>query len=192
MQIELLDDSFVSGEKPNSIGGIMNNEYLEHKVKGIATVHLKAAYQDEGVLCSHPPMDYHLHFMLYHDTESDCIGTLCLDTGDITRRPFNRNSLRSDFKLLCSDLVEMFVDRIDSMLKKKEFIRDLLFMREPQENWDLFNKLKEDSFLKELPRFAEYLGASNAGVSTESLEEKPEEYHWAKYTYSEERMMQEA
>ncbi|MDR3237226.1 MAG: hypothetical protein LBT84_01850 [Spirochaetia bacterium] len=163
--------------------------YFIEKAVGITIIHLRAAYREDNEIFRHSPMDYHIHNFLYYDPELEHAGALCLDMNDLQTAPCaNVSYLEDTLKGLNMVLAEIFVDKIDSMIKANFFPQEVLFNRSEQELWDEFNRIKQVTFMQSLPRLADYIHATEASIQKDKdIIEEPDRYKWAEITLSEER-----
>ncbi len=168
----------------------MKSDYFVDKAIGITVIHLKASYREDNELFPHSPMDYHIHNLLYYDLELKHAGALCLDTNNLQTVPCpDLSYLKDAVKNLNITLAQLFVDKIDSMIKADKFSGEALFNRTEQNLWDVFNRIKETTFIQNLPRLAEYLKATGAFLQkNKDIIEEPDRYKWAEITLSEERI----
>jgi hypothetical protein len=171
----------------------MKSDYFAEKAVGITVVHLRASCREKYELFPHSPMDYHIHNLLYFDPELKHAGALCLDTNNLQTVPCPDSPyLKDAIKSLNMVMAQLFVDKIDSMIKAGNFSKEMLFNRAEQDLWDVFNRIKETTFMQNLPRLAEYLQATGASLQKEKdIIEEPDRYKWAEITLSEERINNE-
>jgi len=169
----------------------MNTEYVVKNLRGISIIHLRTAIDDGIDTVDHPQMDYHLHNLLYFDKEHKHVGALCLDRGDLYTYPCESDTYaREHFVTIIGKIAEIFVDRVQSMLAAEKYSRELLFSRESQELWDIFNIIKEYSFVSNLPRLAEYLPSCTVQLTRKQIPRPTEKYYWAEYEITEERYIE--
>lgn len=171
----------------------MKSDYFIEKSIGITVVHLRAAYREDDEIFRHSPMDYHIHNLLYFDAELKHAGALCLDTNNLqTVSCADSSYLKDSIKSLNMAMAQLFVDKIDSMIKTGSFSKEVLFYRAEQGLWDAFNRIKETTFMQNLPRMADYIKASGASLRKDKdIIEVPDSYKWAEITLSEERINSE-
>lgn len=172
----------------------MNNDYFIQNAIGIIVTHLSTAYYENNKIQFHTPMDYHLHNLLFYDDDFKYIGVLCLDINYIQTEPYEiGDNIRDKFKKLVRSTAEFFVDKIDNMIKEKIFSKEMLFDRSPQEIWDKFNELKQDTFIYKMPQFVKYLSATGVKLHEKEFESKKNEadrYQWAEIRDTEERIIE--
>lgn len=175
------------------MGVSMKSGYFTEKAIGITVIHLRAAYREDNEIFRHSPMDYHIHNLLYYDYELKHAGALCLDTNNLQTVPCGDTSyLKDSIKNLNMVIAQLFVDKIDSMIKTNSFNRDILFQRAEQELWDAFNHIKEATFMQNLPLMVDYLKANGASLRKDKdIIEEPDRYKWAEITLAEERINNE-
>ncbi|MCL1911331.1 MAG: hypothetical protein FWG13_03915, partial [Leptospirales bacterium] len=112
--------------------------------------------------------------LLYDDKELGHIGVLCLDTNDLHTAPYEaRANMLESFRQLNIYTAQFFVDKISSMLDARIFEENVLFERAEQELWDVFNEIKQETFIEKLPQLIDYLPSSRVDLLTvEELKEK--------------------
>jgi len=172
----------------------VDHTYFKNKAMGITVIHLRAAFREETILQRHSPMDYHLHNLIYFDRKLGHAGAVCLDTGGIQTVPCSTDDdLNDSVRRLNMTVAQLFVDRIDSMVGSRQYPDGFLFNRADQELWDIFNGIKEKTFLESLPRLAQYLNARKVAMRNDvGIKEAPDQYKWAEITLSEERVFASA
>jgi len=168
----------------------MDTQYMTDHMRGISIIPLRAAIDDGDGMEPHPQMDYHLHNLLYYDDQHHHVGILCLDTGDLYTYPCEGEKYIQDHMDTVNEkIARIFVDKVQSMLAAGKFERKLLFHRADQSLWDIFNMVKEYSFMHQMPRLAEYLQTTTIGITKGTMHRTPLKYNWAEYEITEQRFV---
>lgn len=169
-------------------------DFIKSNAAGITVVHIRTLKSENRSVFKNSRMDYHLHILHYYDPETSHAGSINLDSDDITTAPCNEpEALHDVFQNTTVNLTELFINRVDSMLKAQKIKHEILFTRSEQALWDIFNEIKTISFSAGLEEIIQ----ENESCSIVAAEDNksnqiadfPDKVHrWAEIFISEERM----
>jgi hypothetical protein len=130
-------------------------KYYMDNAKGVAIVYLSNPFIKDNTR----KMDYHLHMLLFYDTELKSAGVICLDTNDLQTFPCpEQKELHERAKEIYLHLTKVFIDRIDSTIKNNKIEEAIIFNRSEQKLWDKLRIMKQEAFmhgLKSIPKLYE-------------------------------------
>ncbi|XDD50478.1 hypothetical protein AB3N59_01325 [Leptospira sp. WS92.C1] len=166
---------------------------LDH-TNSVAVSHLKSFYRESDAprFIRNASLDYHLHFLYYSYDEN--IGCVCLDTSQFIVCP---ESLYGEMtmRFLAANLTKALIDRISWLLKHQDQDSAVLFNKAPQDLWDRFNILKQNTFFDGIKGLANYLDTKSiSSEPTELLIEENlyEDYKDFKFEIIEERIFKKS
>jgi hypothetical protein len=174
----------------------METKYFIEKAIGISVIHLCALYKEKesNNLAIHSPMDYHIHNLFYFDKSLKHAGGICLDTSDLqTNFCETEDYLGEAIRNINMDIAKLFIEKVDSLVKAKRYDRRNLFARSDQQLWDMFNSIKEATYIYKLKQFVDYIPANTVKLAEQSgidLDIEPDMNHkWAEVRFTEERFI---
>lgn len=172
----------------------MDNGFIIKHALGITVVHLEALLRESDRSERHTPADFHLHILFFSGQESHSFGAICLDTNDISVESGELTDRSQLVRTLSFDLARRFIDRINSCVTTGKLERETVFQRATPELWEVYNRLKEDTFVDSLRRIQVYVPFNHLQVEEndpsmvgESVKVDTEDYSWARIHLSEER-----
>jgi len=123
-------------------------DYLIANKYGMAISFLRA-YKDNIFV---PEYSYHLHFFLSYDCETDSLIIVCLDKRMFTFIEGYSKIVDKEnrYKELDKKIIELsrdFIDQVWQNMKIGDIKEEYLFSRQDQELWDVFNSMKQNSFI---------------------------------------------
>ena len=134
----------------------LNNKilnYYKENVIQIKILYFKSLYKNnkKNTYNCNSALDYHLHLIYTNAKKDKNYSVFCLDTSDtLTSNLEYSCSSEEHVKFLTETMAELFIDKLASIVKVKSYKKELLFFKACQELWNLFNDLKETSFMEKL------------------------------------------